>query len=285
MAIYQFSLSQIKWSLRRLLPGIKKESLVIEIGSGGNPTPKSDLLVEPHLQGEHKKSKKPIVDRPTLAMSAENLPVKDKAFDYCVCFHVLEHVENPEIFLNELNRISKGGYIETPTPINEVLFPYKFHLSTVENKNDELEIRGLSNLEYEIQDRISEMVRSFTSDKRFLKFYRRNPNLFNTTYYWNGDLKFNLRGDPKTLMDFGNYVLPEHPHHETGYSIKQKLSVIARRLFRALYRTRFDVLSVLECKNCTQDLEEVELDNEVFYKCSSCDFKLQREGNLIFIPS
>ena len=44
-------------------------------------------------------------------------PFDDQEFDFSVACHILEHVENPETFINELMRISKRGYIECPIPI------------------------------------------------------------------------------------------------------------------------------------------------------------------------
>ncbi|MDB2320695.1 hypothetical protein N9V26_01390 [Amylibacter sp.] len=79
--MYQYSLTQIRWALRRLMLDIKTSAKVIEIGSGGNPTPKLDILVEAYLQGEHQSSKDVIVDRPTFVMTAEDLRFRDKAFD------------------------------------------------------------------------------------------------------------------------------------------------------------------------------------------------------------
>ena len=44
-------------------------------------------------------------------------PFEDDEFDFCFCSHLLEHVLDPEEFLQELMRISKGGYIEVPSPL------------------------------------------------------------------------------------------------------------------------------------------------------------------------
>ncbi|GAB4311744.1 MAG: hypothetical protein Kow0019_10290 [Methanobacteriaceae archaeon] len=49
--------------------------------------------------------------------SAEKLPFKNDEFDLLICFHVLEHVYNPEKCLFEFNRVLKEEgllYIESP---------------------------------------------------------------------------------------------------------------------------------------------------------------------------
>jgi len=49
--------------------------------------------------------------------NVEKTPFKDKEFDFVIASHILEHVQNPEIFCKELTRIGKRGYIEVPTPL------------------------------------------------------------------------------------------------------------------------------------------------------------------------
>ncbi len=51
----------------------------------------------------------------------KKLPFKDKEFDYVILSHVLEHVPNLLEFVSEVERISKSGYIELPTKLNDNL--------------------------------------------------------------------------------------------------------------------------------------------------------------------
>jgi ubiquinone/menaquinone biosynthesis C-methylase UbiE len=43
-----------------------------------------------------------------------NLPFDDKEFEHVLCSHTLEHVENPERFYKELQRIGKNVTIVVP---------------------------------------------------------------------------------------------------------------------------------------------------------------------------
>ena len=45
----------------------------------------------------------------------KSLPFKDKEFDFVVASHVIEHVEDFEFFIKELERITNKGYIELPS--------------------------------------------------------------------------------------------------------------------------------------------------------------------------
>ena len=49
------------------------------------------------------------------------LPFKDKEFDFVIASHVIEHVEDFQFFIKELERISNKGYIELPTRLGDNL--------------------------------------------------------------------------------------------------------------------------------------------------------------------
>ncbi len=52
----------------------------------------------------------------------ENLPFSDlDKFDYLYARHVFEHVIDPEAAVREINRLVTRGYIETPSPVYEML--------------------------------------------------------------------------------------------------------------------------------------------------------------------
>lgn len=54
-------------------------------------------------------------------ITEKKLPFKDQEFDFVIASHVVEHVEDVTFFLNELSRISKKGYIEVPTRLEDNL--------------------------------------------------------------------------------------------------------------------------------------------------------------------
>ena len=51
----------------------------------------------------------------------KKLPFKDKEFDFVIASHVIEHVDDFEFFIKELERISSKGYIELPTRLGDNL--------------------------------------------------------------------------------------------------------------------------------------------------------------------
>ena len=68
--------------------------------------------------------------RKFVQIKEKNLPFKDKEFDFVIASHVIEHVDDFEFFIKELERISSKGYIELPTRFGDNL--------VFENKKDHI---------------------------------------------------------------------------------------------------------------------------------------------------
>ena len=58
-------------------------------------------------------------DKKFVLIDSERLPFKDNEFDFVYASHVIEHVDNVSFFIKELQRISKQGYIELPTLLED----------------------------------------------------------------------------------------------------------------------------------------------------------------------
>ena len=61
------------------------------------------------------------------------LPYENNEIDFVYSRHVLEDIQNPDFALSEIFRVSKSGYIETPSPLIEITkgvdgspFSYKY---------------------------------------------------------------------------------------------------------------------------------------------------------------
>jgi len=65
-----------------------------------------------------------------IKIEGKNLPFKNNEFDFVIASHVIEHVEDFEFFLKELERISQKGYIELPSRLGDNL--------VFENKKDHI---------------------------------------------------------------------------------------------------------------------------------------------------
>ena len=98
---------------------------VLDIGSGADPFPHATVLLERYLEPTEHRSKQLQTDsRPLIQGDVGALPFRDKAFDFVVCNHVLEHVEDPLRACRELMRIGRAGYIESPSDTSNMLFAW-----------------------------------------------------------------------------------------------------------------------------------------------------------------
>lgn len=118
----------------------KPSDLVLEIGSGNSPRPRSDIIADRLVHDDSQRAGRftIVIDRPFVIADGYRLPFKNKTFDYVICSHVLEHMEDPKAFVREIMRVGKAGYIEVPDIYGERLFGWDFHLWYCEFKNQTL---------------------------------------------------------------------------------------------------------------------------------------------------
>lgn len=115
--------SRLGWS--RTSAAFGRGDLVLDVGSGAFPNDRADVLCERSLVREHRVA---VTDRPTVVADALALPFCRGAFDYVIASHLAEHVDDPAALCSELGRVAVAGYVETPSPIFERLFPTDNHL-------------------------------------------------------------------------------------------------------------------------------------------------------------
>ena len=62
-----------------------------------------------------------------IKITDKKLSFKDNEFDFVIASHVIEHVEDFQFFIKELERVAKKGYIELPTRFGDnLIFENKF---------------------------------------------------------------------------------------------------------------------------------------------------------------
>lgn len=65
------------------------KDLVLGVGSGRNPYPRSNLLLDAYESTCGRHWAPFVTDRPTILGFVENLPFKDNTFDLVIALHVL----------------------------------------------------------------------------------------------------------------------------------------------------------------------------------------------------
>ncbi len=111
---------------------------VLDVGSGDHPNERADVLLEREIEAtEHRSGAKAVIpDGKKLVLGdATCMPFDNKEFDFVIASHIAEHIDEPEKFCSELQRVAKSGYIETPDAFSEFIFNEQFHKWVVSNKN------------------------------------------------------------------------------------------------------------------------------------------------------
>ena len=111
---------------------IATDDFVVEIGSGPAPFPGTKLILEkfPFENLERWGNVKRIA--PMVQADALRIPLKDQSCDLLFVSHVLEHLDQPETFLNEAQRCARKIYLEFPTFYRELMYAWSFHKWVVE---------------------------------------------------------------------------------------------------------------------------------------------------------
>jgi SAM-dependent methyltransferase len=117
------------------IKNIKPTDRVLEIGPGADPYFRSDVLLEKKFGTEEEyvsqfgNTQKLKTDKPVIFYEGDIFPFVDKEFDYVICSHVLEHVDNVELFLSEVFRVAGKGYFEYPLVYYDYLYNFDVHVN------------------------------------------------------------------------------------------------------------------------------------------------------------
>ncbi len=97
---------------------------ILDIGCGYRAHQNATVIADVQDLSKYYKGRK------FVKINEKNLPFEDNEFDFVIASHVLEHVEDFEFFIKELERVSSKGYIELPSRLGDNL--------VFENKNDHI---------------------------------------------------------------------------------------------------------------------------------------------------
>ena len=97
---------------------------ILDIGCGYRAHHKATVIADIQNFSSYYKDKK------FIQIKEKKLPFKDNEFDFVIASHVIEHVNDFQFFIKEIERISTKGYIELPTRLADNL--------VYENKTDHI---------------------------------------------------------------------------------------------------------------------------------------------------
>ena len=173
MKLYDYLLGWRRWH-------IKKDDLILEVGSGGSPMARSNILVDKYINCDRERELKiAIDDRPLVCAVAENLPFKDNTFNFVYTSHVLEHITRLEEAVAEITRVGRTGLVIVPGEIYERIWDKSTHKWIISKNNGKLIFRKkCACTKLQQNDNLDKWK------KIFWKIYVRNKNFLDIHFFW-----------------------------------------------------------------------------------------------------
>jgi uncharacterized protein YbaR (Trm112 family) len=246
---------------------IGPNDLVLDVGSGHNPNPRSDILCDRYIEDDTERGGSIRADRPLIVADGHNLPFKDKAFDYVIASHIIEHMDDPERFCSELQRVSRAGFIASPTELAEHMFYWSFHKWYVNKTGDKLVLHPKVNVPNIFGDLFHYL---YEYNPWYARFHRSLPDMFWMEYEWRDRINIEIRDrSPLDLTDKRALKRMVTPRESLVTSVKRtgvtladeflppaakNLITRARRQKRAPAR-KVNLESILACPACGGDVK------------------------------
>src|SRR3989338_7554755 len=171
-------LTRARFFARKFNLGFKPTDLVLDVGSGNDPHPRADVLVDKFVSDDTERQGRLVADRPLVGGDLEHLPFQDGAFDFVIASHVLEHVTDPLKATAELARVGKRGYVETPAEFGGKLMDLPGHRWYVREEAGVLIFTGKSVAMYDDQLNHVAFTLWGAKDDTWMRFFQAHRELF-----------------------------------------------------------------------------------------------------------
>ena len=235
---------------------IRPADFVLEIGSGHNPKARSDVLCDKFIDDDHHRGGGIVADRSMIEADGQHLPFADRSFDYVICSHVLEHVENPKLMISELERVASRGYIEVPSEISERLYGWSYHLWIFNLIDGKLLIQKKVDL-----NQFGQLFHTLvTQDKHFLHFHKKYHPIFLVHYEWEQKIDSEFRDSNAPWLEKWRPIIKDLLPRKMVSSLKTMIAKQRRQPSKTLR-------DIVVCPSCK---EEVKWEDKIIY-CSHCD--------------
>jgi len=227
---------RVKSAILEHLMGIEKDERVLDVGSGHNPHPRADILVDKYVSDDKERGGAIIRDRTFYQADIVDLPFEDNEFDYVITRHVIEYVDNLERALTELQRVGKRGYIESPSVFLELLHPNRdYHKWLV------LDVGGKLLFKEKPKKLGTELFGDLFEEKGpssrsiFLKgFLKQYERLLRVNYFWNGEINYEINPQGK----YRDYF--EEPYE--GEKVRKLIENRKAPMYEVLPKILYEVL-------------------------------------------
>ena len=173
---------------------IKRRDKVLEIGPGHDPMFRSDVIADKFPHDDTHRCGKVLIypHQQFIEADGEQLPFEKDAFDYVICNQVLEHADNPARFIEEMVRVGKRGYVETPSMLGEQMFPKESHRWVILLIEDKLVFYEKEKMPGNYRNNYGEVFLNYLPYQSlpFKMLYVSEPNLLLNRIEWEGTIEY-----------------------------------------------------------------------------------------------
>lgn len=216
---------------------VKSSDRVLEVGGGHNPHPRSNVVVDKFSDSNYHRSGNIKVYKNQTFQEAdgENLPFKDNEFDYVICNHVLEHVDNPARFLQEQSRVAKRGYMETPSYIGEHLIPKQSHRWLILEIDNKIVMVEKEKVNFHTSADFGDMFLDYLPKVSigFKILQRTEPDLFTVRHEWKDNIECIINPDDPALLKY--FTQPWTEEIYTKMMVHRSLAAEVKEASYAMY--------------------------------------------------
>lgn len=180
-----------------------------------------------------------------LHADGEALPFTDQSFDYAICCHVLEHVEDPAKFLGEQMRVAKRGYLETPSLIGEFLIPKESHRWVILEIDNKIVMYEKEKVGFHFSHDFGSLFQEYLPKQSigYKMMQRTHMGIEIVNYEWEKEIDFLVNPDSSYYLEFFTKPWSDHTcnmvlgsrtlNTEAGKSLNALLDI-----FRSVFRSK-----------------------------------------------
>lgn len=185
--------------MARLL-GLTPHDRILDIGGGHDPFVLADVVVDIDFSsGHHRDGLRIPLDRGRhhyIQADVARLPFPDNYFDFVICIHVLEHVDDPGRACDELMRVACRGFIETPRAWTELYAGYPTHKWLIDLCNGTL---GFAPVRYDASPFMNVVLPALWGSSELGEQTRKFRHIPCVQFQWEGEFQYIL---DRNAVDF-----------------------------------------------------------------------------------
>lgn len=192
---------------------IKRDDYVLEVGPGNYPHKRANVIADKFVEVNYHRSGdlKVLKNQTFVEADGQDLPFKDHEFDYVICCHVLEHVEDPVKFLKEQARVASMGYLETPSIIGEYLMPKESHRWVIQEIDNKIVMYEKEKINFRTSPDMGYIFQHYLPKNSigFKIMDRTHANLTIVNYEWKDEVEVLVNPDSSYYRQFFTEPLDE----------------------------------------------------------------------------